>query len=180
MDTKKLMIAAAALLLAAGQLLAQNKKEHVVVLENEKYGYDEATASSINPVASAHTMPVVADLTVSSTRITHKETFGNALTAKDLLDPDHSAEIRYLKSYTLTRAVKLNNADLLLVPVYEIRTSADMNTITVEVTGYPATYTNFRKASANDLQLIKQSFDASASTPNPTKKQTTIINPVEQ
>lgn len=177
---KKVLLIAAALLLAAGSLSAQNKKDRVVVVENEMYGYDEATASSISPVASAHTTPVVADLTVSPKRITHKETFGNAISANDLLDPDHSAEIRYLKNYTLTRAVKLNNADLLLVPVYEVKTSEDMKTITVEVTGYPTSYTNFRKANSTDLDLIKQGYNTSASTPKPSESRTTIINPTEQ
>lgn len=177
---KKVLLIAAALLLAAGSLSAQNKKDRVIVLEEEKYGYDEATASSISPVATAHTSPIVADLTVSPKRITHKETFGNAITAADLLNPDRSAEIRYLKNYTLTRAVKLNNADLILVPVYEVKTSEDMRTITVEVTGYPASYTNFRKASTADLDLIKQSYNTSAGTPKPSESKTTIINPTEQ
>ena len=180
MDKKVLLIAAATLLLSVGQLSAQNKKDRIVVVEEEKYGYDEATASSISPVATAHTSPIVADLTVSSKRVIHKETFSNALSANDLLNPDHSAEIRYLKSYTLTRAVKLNNADLMLVPVYEVKTSDDMKTITVEVTGYPASYTNFRKATTADLDLIKQGYNTSANTPKPSEKQTTIINSVEQ
>lgn len=170
---KRVLLIAAALLLAAGSLSAQNKKDAT-------YGYDEATASSISPVATAHTSPIVADLTVSPKRITHKETFGNALTANDLLNPDRSAEIRYLKSYTLTRAVKLNNADLILVPVYEVKTSDDMRTITVEVTGYPASYTNFRKATTSDLDLIKQSYSTSSKTPKINESQTTIINPAEQ
>lgn len=173
MDKKKFFITAAALLFTTGQLSAQNKKDAV-------YGYDEATASSISPVATAHTSPIVADLTVSPKRITHKEIFGNALTAADLINPDRSAEICYLKSYTLTRAVKLNNADLLLVPVYEVKTSEDMKTITVEVTGYPASYTNFRKATTNDLDLIKQGYNASSRTPKVNETQTTIIAPVEQ
>ena len=176
MDKKKLLMAATVLLLTAGQMSAQNKKDK----EEVKYGYDEATASSISPVATAHTSPIVADLTVSSTRITHKEVFTNALTAEDLLNPDRSAEIKYLKSFTLTRAVKENKADILLVPVYEVSTSSDMKTITVEVSGYPASYTNFRKASTADLELIKQSYNTSAQTPKPSKTQTTIINPVEQ
>lgn len=173
---KKVLLIGALALLTAGQVAAQNKKDRVVVVENEKYGYDEATASSITPIATAHTSPIVADLTVSPKRITHKETFGNALTAADLLNPDKSAEIQYLKNYTLTRAVKLNNADLLLVPVFEVKTSNDMATITVEVTGYPASYTNFRKATNGDLELIRQGYNTSASTPNPSKTSTTIIN----
>ncbi|MBP5548741.1 MAG: hypothetical protein J6X58_07630 [Bacteroidales bacterium] len=177
---KKFLLFATILMLTIGQLFAQSKKDKVVVVEEEKYGYDEATASSINPVATAHSTPIVADLTVSPKRITHKETFGNAITAADLTNPDRSAEIRYLKSYTLTRAVKINNADLILVPVYEVKTSDDMKTITVEVTGYPASYTNFRKASSADLDLIKQGYSTSANTPKPSEKQTTIINPVEQ
>lgn len=173
MQTKKIIIAA--LLLASVQVCLAQKKE-VIVLEDEKFGYDEATAHSIDPVASAHTTPVVADLTVTQTRITHKETFSNNLTAHDLANPGRSAEIRYLKDYTLTRAAKLNNADIIIAPTYDIKTSQDMNTITVEITGYPASYVNFRKATNADLDLIKNGFLTSSTTAKPSKSQTTVIN----
>ena len=179
MDKKIIFFAVSALFLTSGQLFAQNKKDRVVVVEDEKYGYDEATASSINPVATAHTTPIVADLSVSPNRITHKETFGNAITESDIKNPELSAEIRYLKSYTLTRAAKTNNADLILVPVYEVKTSDDMKTITVEVTGYPASYSNFRKATTADLDLIKQGYNTSSHTPKPSESET-LINTVEK
>ena len=153
---------------------AQNKKG------NDNVSYDEATARSINPVAMAHTTPIVADLSVTSQRIAHSETFENALTQEDIDNPSYSAEINYLKDYTLTRAAELNNADIILVPIYNVKTSDDMKTITVKVTGYPATYTNFRKATNADLELIRSSYNTSEATPKPSVTKTTIIKPIEQ
>ncbi len=172
-NTKKTILAVL-MLTTTSIVFAQNKK--TVVLEDERFGYDEATAHSIDPVATAHTTPIVADLSVTQTRITHKETFGNNLTAADLTNPNRSAEINYLKDYTLTRAAKLNNADIIIAPTYDIKTSQDMNTITVEITGYPASYTNFRKATVTDLDLIQRGFMTSATSSKPNKNQTTIIN----
>lgn len=178
MQTKHFI--SALLLLATFPLSAYAQKDKVIVVDPEKYGYDEATARSIDAVATAHTTPIVADLSVAPKRITHKEIFGNALTADDLINPSRSAEIRYLKDYTLTRAVKENNADMILAPVFEVKTSEDMKTISVEVTGYPASYTNFRKATNADLELIRNGFNTSAKTPKTTETQTTIINPVQE
>ena len=174
MNTKKLLVAA--LLLLVGQAVFAQKTKEVVVVQEEKFGYDEATAHSIDPIATAHTTPIVADLTVNAKRITHKETFGNNITKSDLANPARSAEIRYLKDYTLTRAAKLNNADIIITPTYDIKTSEDMNTITVEITGYPASYTNFRKATPADLDLIRNGFLTSATSTKPAKSQTTVIN----
>lgn len=173
---KRLLLMVALLLLVAGTAAAQTKKGNV----EYTYGYDEATARSIDPVATAHTTPIVADLTVSQKRITHKEVFSNNISSADLLHPEYSAEINYLKSYTLTQAVKENNADVMLVPVFDIRTSEDMKTITVEVTGYPASYSNFRKATTADLDLIRQGYTTSNATPKPTETHTTIINTEEK
>lgn len=167
----------AAVLLTVAQFgYSQSRNKDVIVLENERYGYDEATAHSIDPVSTAHTTPVVADLSVSQTRITHKEKFSNNLSATDLVQPNRSAEIRYMKDYTLTRAAKLNNADIIIAPTYDIKTSEDMNTISVEITGYPASYTNFRKATNADLDLIRNSFITTTTTSKPAQNQTTIIN----
>ena len=174
---KKHIIMAALLLIMGGNAMAQ-KKDTVVVVEEEKDGYSEATARSVSPIATAHTTPIAVDLTVTSQRITHTETFGNSITAEDLSNPDQSAVIRYMKDYTLTRATKSAKADVILVPTFEINTSDDFKTITVEVTGYPASYTNFRKATNADLELIRNGFNTSANTPKPTDKQTTIINTV--
>lgn len=157
MKKTKTMFILLLLCLAALNVQAQKK--------GEKVGYDEATAISVEPVTSAHVTPVVADVTVSPTKITHSETFTNELSQYDIEHPNTSAEIHYLKNYTLNKATKKSNADLIIAPIYEITTSADMNTISVIVSGYPATYTNFRTATEKDFELIKTGHETSKLTP---------------
>lgn len=137
---------------------AQNKND-------QKVGYDEATAISVEPVTSAHITPVVADVNVSATKVTHSETFSNELSRHDIEHPNTSAEIHYLKNYTLNKALSKTAADLILAPLYEIRTSADLKTITVSVSGYPATYANFRIGTVEDFELIKIGHETAKFTP---------------
>lgn len=179
MQTKH-FLTASLMILATANLMAQTNKDIIVKTEDAKFGYYEATARSISPVATAHTTPVAADLAVSNQRITHKESIQNTISAEDLKDPDNSALIRYIKDFTLTRAAKKYNADVILVPTFDIRTSDDGKRIDIEITGYPASYTNFRKATNADFELIRAGFNTSSSTPQPTEKQTTIINPAQK
>ena len=159
---KHTKIIAIALLLSCVSITAQAQKKGQV-------GYDEATAQSVEPKTTAHVTPVVADVKVSATKITHTETFSNALTENDVTYPSISAEISYMKNYTLNRAAKKSNADLIVAPSYEIRTSDNMQTITVEVSGYPASYVNFRTASDQDLSLIRNGHQTAILTPGAPK-----------
>lgn len=152
---------------------AQNKKD-------EKVGYDEATAISVEPVTSAHVTPIVADVNVSATKISHSETFTNELSRYDIEHPEKSAEIHYLKNYTLNKATSKSKADLIIAPIYEINTSADMQTITVNVSGYPATYTNFRTATTQDLDLIKNGHQTSQLTPSLSTIQSNVEKDTEK
>lgn len=155
---KNIRLLAFTLLLSCLALNAQAQKKG-------QLGYDEATAQSVEPKITAHVTPVVADVKVTSTRITHSETFSNALTEYDVSNPTISAEINYMKNYTLNRAAKKSNADLIVAPSFEIRTSENMQTITVEVSGYPASYINFRTASDQDLSLIRNGHQTAILTP---------------
>ena len=165
------------LLLAATTAFAQNKttKEY----QMQVVGYDEAITHSVDVVTSAHITPIVADLNVQQTRITHKEVFANNIRQIDVEHPrSEGSEISYIKNYTLTRAAKKYNADVIVAPTFEVSTSEDNKTVTVEVTGYPASYSNFRKATNADLDLIEHGYTTSRLTPS-TKKSTSTRNELD-
>ena len=139
--------------------------------EEYLYKYNESTARYLQPSISGFITPMTADLNVSSTRISHSETFDNELTAEDfkdapkimghtgenettLLTSNDSPSIQYMKNYTIGQAVKKYGADIIVAPIMEITTSADYTKITVTVTGYPASYTNFRSATESDIKLL--------------------------
>ena len=83
-------------------------------------------------------VPVVVDLDVKATRVS-----GTAVGV--------SMEIAKLDA--LADAVKKANADVLVEPKFETETT-NGNT-TVSVSGYPATYKNFRSLTAADTSFVK-------------------------
>ncbi len=118
------------------------------------YRYDESTVRYLTPGMTGFVTPTAADLQVSTTRISHAETLPNTLTQWDIDDIEHSGTVHYLKNYTVAQAVKKHNADVIVAPIFDIKTSEDFLTITITVTGYPANYINFRKATPGDIELV--------------------------
>lgn len=118
------------------------------------YSYDESTARYLSPEMSGFVTPTVADLKVTETKITHVETFQNTLRQSDLNDIEHSGTIQYFKNFTIAQAVKKYNADVIVAPIFDVKTSEDFSTITITVMGYPANYINFRKATTDDINLV--------------------------
>ncbi len=86
--------------------------------------------------------PVVADLDVKEKKVS-----GTA-TAKG------SKRVSELKEMALNDALTKANADVLIEPRYEISTSGNKSTVTV--TGYPATYKNFRPMEPADTIFIQK------------------------
>lgn len=84
--------------------------------------------------------PVVADLQVTETKVS-----GTA-TGK------RSQGVGDVKQMAIADALSKSNADVLIEPRYEIKTTFSM--ITVNVTGYPATYKNFRPMEASDTLFM--------------------------
>mgnify|MGYP000441956279 CR=1 FL=1 len=84
--------------------------------------------------------PVVADLDVKETKVS-----GTA-TAK------RSVPVEEVKQMAVADALTTSNADVLVEPRYEI--TKDFRSTTVTVTGYPATYTNFRPMEIQDTMFI--------------------------
>lgn len=135
------------------------------------YKYNESTARYLQPTMSGFITPTTADLNVSPTRISHSETFTNELTEDDFsvsgtklrgvndnetskLVNFESPLIQYMKNYTIGQAVKKYQADIIVGPIFEIKTSDDYEKITVTISGYPASYTNFRKTTEADINLM--------------------------
>ncbi len=133
------------------------------------YKYNESTARYLQPSMSGFVTPTTADLNVSPTRITHTETFANDLTEDDFktsyswrsnneetskLVSNDSPTIQYMKNYTVGQAVRKYQADIIVGPIFEIKTSDNYETVSVTVSGYPASYINFRKTTDADIELI--------------------------
>lgn len=107
------------------------------------------------PVSStAYTIPTVADLRVSSSKISHQVTVANRFSSKELSEESDSPILLHLQKMAITQAAMKYDADLIVAPSYSISTADDQKTITVTVTGYPANYTNFRPATAADMEII--------------------------
>ena len=71
----------------------------------------------------------------------------------------------YLQKLAVTQAAQKYDADIIVAPSYSITTSDDLKTVTVTVTGYPATYTNFRSATATDMEIISKNPENSMVVP---------------
>ena len=86
--------------------------------------------------------PVVADLEVKEEKVTGTATGNSANSVSDM------------KVEAIADAVKKANADVLIEPKFETVTSGSKTEVTV--TGYPATYKNFRPITKEDAELIKE------------------------
>jgi len=85
-------------------------------------------------------MPVVADLNVRPTKVSHTKTFSKTATSS-------------ANSDVVRELLKRENADVLVEPSFESTTSGMKTEITVY--GFPATYVNFRTIEEKDIVLIE-------------------------
>lgn len=88
-------------------------------------------------------MPVVADLDVRSTKVSHTITY--TTTNKPASSNAKSDVIREL--------LKRENADVLIEPTFESVKSGSRTELTVY--GFPATYVNFRPIQQEDVELLE-------------------------
>lgn len=100
-------------------------------------------------------MPLVTDIIVDSTRIKYQQEFVNNLKEEEMTNPIASESITYMKNYALTQACFEYNADLIVCPIFDIKTSEDYKTIKVTITGYVGHYSNFRTGSKEDFEMIR-------------------------
>lgn len=118
------------------------------------------------PVAStAHTIPTVADLSVSSVKITHQVTVNNNFSLKELSNFGDSPQIVYYEKLAANEAAQKYDADVIVAPSYVITTSDDHKSLIITVSGYPATYTNFRPATPVDMEMIKNETESNMIVP---------------
>lgn len=122
--------------------------------------------TNLLPVSSmAYTLPTVAELQVNESKVTFQMDFRNNMQLKDISDFSSSPKVQYMIKVALTKAAEKYAADIIVAPNYAIATSEDYRTITVTVTGYPATYTKFHTATPADMELLQKNTKASAVIP---------------
>ncbi len=119
------------------------------------YDYNEATARNIEPEYAVFTTPIVADLDITPKRITHieKDAFADIVVDAYTLRKEN---IEGYKKIALARAAKAHNADVLIGSMIEIRTID--SSLVITVTGFPAKYVNFRNATREDTQLMRDAM----------------------
>lgn len=98
--------------------------------------------------------PVIVDLDVKQTKVT--------ATANGKL----GSNIEALKAEAVSVAIKNAQADVLVEPTYTI--VSNRGTSTVTVSGFPATYKNFRDITPEDVPLIKAGILQTARVAEPT------------
>lgn len=120
-----------------------------------RYRYDENTARYINTqMQPTYVIPTVADLEISPNKIVESQTFDNTLKNFDI-SHEFSPTLVYWKSLTVSKAVQAHNADVIVAPIFDIKTSDNYATVTVTVSGYPAKYKNFRNMSEKDAAAFR-------------------------
>lgn len=118
-----------------------------------KISYEEYLTRQAEPVMlNPYITPIVADLDVSQTKETVTETFENKL---DIKSKFSNKEIEAWKEVTLAKMMREFNSDVIVAPTYNVSTSKDYKDIIVEISGFPAKYTNFRNISVADSAAMR-------------------------
>ena len=135
----------------------------VILTSCGTYTYQESTARFVEPSRAGFISPVVADMVVQETAITHEvEVF--AKLKKREISQIMRAEIQGVESplvlswkkYALAQTLKKYKADDIVSPTFEIAPSRmKKNVLVITVTGHLATYQNYRKATQADVELMK-------------------------
>lgn len=103
------------------------------------------TATSVNVTNSVTQYPTVADLEIKPK--------AEAQTAWLSLFQTR-AKLERKRGNLIAETLKQHDADILLEPQFIVRKNGPFNREII-VSGYPARYTNFRKASAADIEALK-------------------------
>ncbi|MBS4057881.1 MAG: hypothetical protein KGZ82_11235 [Bacteroidales bacterium] len=107
-------------------------------------------------------MPIIVDLNVSEVKAETKIS-------------SQSLSIDDLKNEAVADLLKKADADVLIEPKFEVVINGSMNTVTVS--GFPASYSNFRQIQLSDVELLNVGIAQKAKThepaPAPTKKKKT-------
>ncbi len=97
--------------------------------------------------------PIIAEMDVDSNKIT-----GTA-------DAPSGTSLEIVKNSAVADALKKSNADILIEPTFETITSSGR--VQAVVTGFPASYKNFRPATIEDMPLLELGIIQTARTYEP-------------
>ena len=116
--------------------------------------FEEASAREATPNVAVFVFPQICDLNMlSSTRVDYGPY--DFTLAKDL-NAMNEAELANVKTRALQKACKLAGADLIIEPLYTSTVyDKDNKTIWVSLSGYPASYVNFRSLKPADIEMIR-------------------------
>lgn len=123
--------------------------------------YTAVEYRTIEPTQAVYTAPLIADLKVSETRISYAERINVKVNSKT--DAEIQAIAEKEKQVVINNAVKSNNADVLVAPIVEIQTDANMYLV-ISVTGYPASYKNYRNATPEDSWILQHKGEGKTSS----------------
>ncbi|MBQ6070159.1 MAG: hypothetical protein IKQ75_00765 [Bacteroidales bacterium] len=130
------------------------------------YTYRESTARYVEPIRAGFVTPVAADMRIDQNKITFTQKFENTLSRRavmqimsDVNNNRESGLVLSWKKNTMAAALKQYKADDIITPTFEIMPSEDLKYIEVTVTGYPAVYVNYRKATQEDVNMITPFLD---------------------
>jgi len=98
--------------------------------------------------------PVLVDLEVSEKKVTGSS-------------EGYSSNLETIKQDAIAEALKSSNADVLVEPKFETETSGGKTKATV--TGFPATYKNFRPLKEEDIKLLEAGITQKAVVHEPKK-----------
>lgn len=128
-------------LIVSSSAFAQFKPDNIV--------YQESFARNLEPIHSMLATPMIADLEISPTKISYTET---KLLRPYRVNSDLIKMLPELKKLVLSRAAQLHNADVIVAATINITTNSRGN-LEITITGYPATYHNFRKATDGEVDI---------------------------
>ena len=113
----------------------------------------DSQARALEPEHSMHLMPLLADLSVSSVRITHVETKAfEAINIVDISSLTKKVLDKY-KQIALSRAADRYSADVIVGAIVDVQVVKGK--IEAVVHGYPANYKNFRNLTLDDAAVLK-------------------------
>ena len=114
--------------------------------KKSSYVYSSKAKSEILPV-KVDVTKTIADLQVSSVKVEYSCSYNCS---------DDAAGRKAAINYAINQVLKINgNADVLLEPKYEVQSEGGRIT-SVKVSGYAATYCNFRTATEKELKMLQE------------------------
>lgn len=105
----------------------------------------KVTSDSAPVAATVSTYPTVADLNISPNRVSKTTTWD--------WNPFDRTSMETRKNNITAELIKEYDADILVEPEY-VQESSWLGGGSITVTGYPATFENFRKATPEDLDAL--------------------------